>query len=170
NGISPELAAGLFTLSSAVLVPVSLLAGYLSDRVPMRLIISATLALQALWPAVMINARTPGAAVASGIVWGCVTGFISIVMMAAWPSFFGRRHLGSIRGIASTAGVLAAALGPLLIGVAYDFFGGYAEALYALALLSLAAAAAALAIPSPPALIHDRRARPQPQRVAPPSR
>ena len=40
-------------------------------------------------------------------------------------------HLGSIRGVTMMAGVIGSTLGPLHYGYAYDFFGGYAEALTA---------------------------------------
>jgi nitrate/nitrite transporter NarK len=57
-----------------------------------------------------------------------------------WPRYFGRRHLGSIQGAAQTIGVVGASIGPLPLGLAYDLFGGYTEALYLLAALPVACA------------------------------
>jgi MFS family permease len=44
---------------------------------------------------------------------------------ALWPAFFGRRHLGSIRGVVLLAGVLGSALGPALFGWAVTAFHTY---------------------------------------------
>ena len=62
----------------------------------------------------------------------------------AWADYFGRLHLGSISGSASTILIAGSALGPVPLGLARDAFGSYDVALQALILLPLLLAAASL--------------------------
>lgn len=39
--------------------------------------------------------------------------------------YFGRRHLGSVKGMVTTLMVVGSALGPLVLGLGYDAFGDY---------------------------------------------
>ena len=61
-----------------------------------------------------------------------------------WPNYFGRTHLGSIRGVASTAMVAFAALGPLPFGLLFDLTGDYSTAI--LSFLGLPVAFALLSL------------------------
>ncbi len=58
----------------------------------------------------------------------------------AWPQFFGRTHLGSIRGVGTALGIVGAALGPLPFGFAYDLTGDYRAAIGILLILPVVAA------------------------------
>jgi cyanate permease len=58
----------------------------------------------------------------------------------AWPQYYGRKHLGSIRGFGFGVGVLGSALGPMPFGVVYDRVGGYTPAIAALLVLPILAA------------------------------
>ena len=68
----------------------------------------------------------------------------------AWPAYFGRRHLGSIRSAGFSVGVAGSALGPVPFGLAYDLLGGYDPAIAALLVLPVAAAVVVL-LATPPA-------------------
>ncbi|MDQ0258072.1 MFS family permease [Evansella vedderi] len=61
------------------------------------------------------------------ITWGIINGIERIVLSIIWPNYFGRKHLGSIKGAVMTATVVGSAFGPLPFGVAYDLFGGYGQ-------------------------------------------
>ena len=52
-----------------------------------------------------------------------------------WANYFGRAHLGSIRGLATTAMVTSSAIGPLPFGVLSDLMGSHEIALLALVIL-----------------------------------
>ena len=62
----------------------------------------------------------------------------------AWPAYFGRRHLGSIRSVGFSVAIAGAALGPIPFGLAYDLLGGYNPAIAGLLILPIAATAAVL--------------------------
>jgi cyanate permease len=80
---------------------------------------------------------------------GTATGLFRIVSAVAWAHYFGREHLGSISGTATTISVFGAAMGPLPFGVARDLLGSYHGALSILSLLPLALGITSLLM-SPP--------------------
>jgi hypothetical protein len=70
-------------------------------------------------------------------------------MAVAWAHYFGRQHLGSISGAASTILVFGAALGPIPFALVRDGWGTYTPALNGLALLALILAGVALLMRPP---------------------
>lgn len=59
------------------------------------------------------------------IAYGIVIAMLQLSLNVSWPSYFGRYHLGSIRGAATVFMVIGSALGPLPFGLSYDLTGGY---------------------------------------------
>ena len=60
---------------------------------------------------------------------GLSAGFIMTIYTVIWPNYYGRLHLGSIRGVATSAMVAFAALGPLPFGWIFDLTGSYSRAI-----------------------------------------
>ncbi|WP_241080577.1 MFS transporter [Natranaerofaba carboxydovora] len=83
------------------------------------------------------------------ILHGLFNAFNLVGIGVLWPYYFGREHLGSIRGMATTAVVLGSALGPLPFGMAYDLFGSYNEILLLTMLFPLIAGVFCIVLPSP---------------------
>jgi len=75
-----------------------------------------------------------------GFCMGVQGGLEMIVSSVVFANFFGRWHLGSIAGFASTLLVGASALGPMPFGVARDLMGGYAAVLSTFAIVPFALA------------------------------
>jgi cyanate permease len=67
-----------------------------------------------------------------------------MVQKVVWPNYFGRRHMGSIVGVASLVVIAGSALGPMPMGIARDLLGSYSVALTASATLPLALGVAVL--------------------------
>jgi len=65
-------------------------------------------------------------AVAQGLATGC-----ALAQRLLWPDYFGRRHLGAIRGMTHPAQNLAIASGPLAGAFVFDVTGGYGPAFLA---------------------------------------
>jgi hypothetical protein len=70
-----------------------------------------------------------------GVLNGVMIGASNVVNAVVFAAYYGRRHLGSIRGVTMIVNVAASALGPLPLGLARDLLGSYAPALIALGLL-----------------------------------
>ena len=49
-----------------------------------------------------------------------------------WAKYFGRRHIGAIRGLGNPIAILFSGLGPILIGLWFDLAGSYQPAFYAI--------------------------------------
>jgi len=69
-----------------------------------------------------------------GALAGYATGGIITVTPLLWPTYFGRRHLGSIIGVVTPVTTVASNAGPLLLAQAFDRTGSYTLGLVALAL------------------------------------
>lgn len=59
------------------------------------------------------------------IFYGLAVAIQSLTTNVVWPNYFGRKHLGSIRGAATVFMVIGSALGPLPFGISYDETGSY---------------------------------------------
>ena len=75
-----------------------------------------------------------------------------------WPNYYGREHLGAIRGVVTSVSVFFAALGPLSFGLLFDVSNNYTSAV--LIFLALPAASAISAfIATPPSRLKNPRGR-----------
>ena len=63
------------------------------------------------------------------VVYGLMRGPFVIMNSLVWADYFGRRHLGSIRGMMAPFNAVSFAGGPLLAGFLFDRYGDYALAL-----------------------------------------
>ncbi|MEA3407591.1 MAG: MFS transporter [Chloroflexota bacterium] len=146
----PEGAAAAAFLPIAVTVGiVNLTSGMLVDRIPVRFLLCVALLLQAT--SLVMAPRLQGRTMASiyGVVMGMTTGLQFTVSTVIWATYYGRRHLGSIRGAASLVTIGGSALGPMPMGVARDLLGSYDLALTVAAALPLALALLALTVRRP---------------------
>jgi MFS family permease len=130
-GLTPETAALISTVTSLVNLPIVLLAGGLADRYPVKYLMAAAQGLLLAMVAALYAADSMHLVLVYGAAMGAQMGVQAIVREVAWPNYYGRRHLSTIRGVNMMAGVIGSALGPLPFGYAYDVFGGYSQVLLA---------------------------------------
>ncbi|MBA3416838.1 MAG: MFS transporter, partial [Chloroflexia bacterium] len=145
RGLPATLAATTFAVESAIGIPTALLAGWIADRFPVRYVLAAgqvCLAVAMVW--LLVSAGAPGLALLYSAWRGASSGLWMVAADVAWPAYFGRRHLGSIRSVGFSVSVVGAAIGPIPFGLAYDFLGGYDPAIVALLVLPVAATVAVL--------------------------
>jgi len=70
------------------------------------------------------------------VILGGGQGVMMAVRATLWVRYYGRPHLGKIRGSLVTIEVAASSTGPFLMGAAHDVFGGYHEVLWLFAAIS----------------------------------
>ena len=91
----------------------------------------------------------PWQAVLYGLSLGLAGGILMTTAAVIWPNYFGRAHLGSIRGVVTAGMVASAALGPLPFGFLFDVFNSYTLAVAIFLALPAACAIAAFAATPP---------------------
>jgi MFS family permease len=119
--------------------------GFLADFLPMRWLIMAAMWLLATCCG-LIACEESKWLITGCTFFGMAQGLMTIVAGTAWARFFGRAHLGKIRGTSVTAGVIGSSIGPLVMGISVDHFGSFAPSLWIIAGCSVALGFLALGV------------------------
>lgn len=149
RGLNREVAVGAFYVIAIFSVIGNLGMGWLLDRYRARLLLALTLFLLAATMIMVQIMRTPAEALLYGALNGLVSGAFRVIDAVVWAKYFGRLHLGSIRGAVMIGVVGGTALGPYPLGLSLDYLGSYAPALSALLILPVGIGLAALLIKRP---------------------
>ncbi len=157
HGLSKTDAAAAIAVCAASLALVQLLGGLLADRVPLNLLLCVAAATAAAAVAMLTQVHSFAMAAVFAVAIGAGSGLGIVAGGTLWPRYFGRTHLGKIRGTAMMATVLGSAIGPFLLGAAHDAFGTFDSALWFLS-GACGVLAVALCWATPPG-VAPRRAR-----------
>ncbi|MFN3596168.1 MAG: MFS transporter [Rubricoccaceae bacterium] len=149
GGLGREVAALLFIPYGLVTVGANVGAGALVDRLGPRRVLAVSLgAFAAMVVAVPLVASAAGV-LAYGAAFGVMQGFQNNIAGSGFAYYFGRTHIGSIKGFSKTLLVAASALGPPLVALGAYAPGGYRAVLWASAAAVAGLAALALRTPEP---------------------
>jgi MFS family permease len=149
KGLTAGHASMVLALMALIGFPLSFVSGYLVDRFQVKYVLALTFLGHIVSILVLWQLNSVFGAVIYGGLWGMVNGLERIVLSIVWPNYFGREHLGSIKGLAQSVMVIGSALGPLPFGLFYDWFHGYNEILLLIILFPLLAGILALLSPKP---------------------
>jgi MFS family permease len=142
-------AAGVFGIMAPAAIVGQFVAGYFASRFQVRYLVAiGQLGLVVAMIMLLLSSEL-WQAYAYGIVIGTVQGWLMNLNQVVWPAYFGRRHLGSIRGVANFGTMAAAALGPLPLALSVDQTGSYTIGLIAYMVLPPLCGIAALAAGKP---------------------
>ncbi len=144
NGFSSDVAVWVLIPAAVFTAVFNVIGGFLSDRINARILMAVALVILAVSLVAAPIMNTSILAVVFGIMLGGTGGFSRIVNSVVWPNYFGRKHLGSISGLATTLLVLGTSLGPMPVGIARDLLGNYNLILPLLAIIPLALAVATI--------------------------
>jgi cyanate permease len=111
--------------------------GRLLDKFSARSLLAGSLALLVGAMLTVQVMATPWQAFFVGGLMGLVSGSFRVMDATVWPKYFGRLHLGAIKGATSISIIGCTALGPFLLGASFDYFGSYSPALNGLLVLPL---------------------------------
>jgi len=129
KNLEPGLSASIFAVISPMILVGSFVSGYLIDKFPNRFILVIAQCILVSSMVVNLTSSTTAQTIAYGALLGLAGGFFITSNGAIWPNYYGRRHLGSIRGVVTTAMVASAAMGPWPFGLLFDLTGGYSLAI-----------------------------------------
>ena len=148
RGVDAGTAAFVLSVLAPVAIVSTFAAGFLSDRYPNRFILMAGNCFLAIAMLSTFTITGSWQAFFYGGLLGLSSGMTMTINSVIFPNYYGRAHLGSIKGITTTSQVAFAALGPLPFGLFFDLTGNYTiVVLVFLALPAFSAVAALMASP-----------------------
>lgn len=139
QGVSREAALTALGVQAVAATVSTLLAGYLTDRMPVRFVLACSMALEVCAIGLLMRLPSPTWAYPYSALLGLHGGIIRSAGSIVWINYFGRKHQGAIQGVAMTIMVFAAALGPVPVAMAHDAYGSYRMALLGFLVLPLIA-------------------------------
>ncbi len=143
KGVTSGVAASVFSIMALMNLFGNFVAGFMADRYPNRYLLAigqVLLAMAMLWTFAITSSWQ---ALLYGALLGVSGGFLMNINVVIWPNYYGREHLGSIRGVTTASMVAAAALGPLPFGLLFDLTDSYSLAILVFLAMPVACALAA---------------------------
>lgn len=104
------------------------LAGFLCDKFPNRYVLMAGQLMLIFSMLSILLMNQPWQAILYGGILGLTSGTLMTASAVIWPNYYGRKHLGAIRGVVTSGMVASAALGPLPFGLLFDLLNNYTVA------------------------------------------
>jgi cyanate permease len=130
RGLAGAEVAAMFSIYALTIACGRLGGGILADKFPLNGLIAAAMTCQGIG-LVLLNTLAPHwLPQLFPVAFAVGSGLLMSVGGTIWVRYYGRRHLGKIRGSATTIGVAASGVGPFVMGVAYDFFGSFSQVLW----------------------------------------
>ncbi len=149
RGLDRSVAVFAFQVTAFTSIVGNLGTGYLLDRISPRQVLALQLATLVACMLLVQSMTAPWQAMLYATLWGMTSGAFRVVDATVWAKYFGRRHLGAIRGATMIGTVGGAALGPYPLGLSYDLTGSYAPALTLLLVLPAAIAVLSFVVKRP---------------------
>jgi MFS transporter, OFA family, oxalate/formate antiporter len=119
---SAAIMASVFALAQ---VPGGLLWSAITRRIPVRFVLAISGICVALGAMGIALSGTLAWGILSAAVIGSGVGGLHLLLRLAWADYYGRQHLGTIRGITLPVQIGGQAVGPVAAGFVFDATGSY---------------------------------------------
>jgi MFS family permease len=149
KGITKESAALIIGLVALPGLIMPFVMGIIADKLKPKMIVVMTLTSIAASIIFLMFVKSIYLAAIFMIVYGFVINVQGITLSVMWANYFGRQHLGSIRGAATIFMVIGSALGPLPFGISFDLTTSYIPVLIVMTLVTLFAVLLASSVVKP---------------------
>lgn len=137
RGLSEQHAATTMMVFAISLAVTQLLGGAVADRFRAPPLMACGLFGLAAGVALLHQATVAWLAVAAGLLMGAGLGIHAGAVQPLWARYFGRCHLGKIRGVLTTMNIAMSSIGPLVAGLVRDWQGNFNAAMWVFILLPL---------------------------------
>jgi len=134
--LARSVAVASISISSIASIPAAIGAGFLSERIHVRYILTVASLGFGASVLLLMFVSTPLMAYAYGISLGIFSGTMFTTTTVVYADYFGRAHLGAIRGIAWPVSQVTNASGPLVASIALDITGSYTIILWTFLVLT----------------------------------
>lgn len=147
-GLDVGDAGGVLTWFFCAIAATQLVGGFAADRCKLNHLIFASVAGMSASMSVFLFGGTAWIPLAY-VLMGLSQGVLGATANTLWARYYGRWHVGKIRGSVNTAMVAGSATGPFLMGLSFDLYGSYAPSFWLFAGLTIALLSVAL-LATPP--------------------
>jgi MFS family permease len=137
RGLDRATAINAFNIMALFSIIGNLGLGHLLDRFSARLLLSVILLLLVVMMILVQVMNSPAQAFIYSSLMGLVSGGYRVMDAVVWAKYYGRQHLGAIKGATMLGVIGATALGPYPLGLSFDYFGSYGPILTGLLILPL---------------------------------
>ena len=124
-GHSPVVAATVMSVIASMQLGSPLAWGFLVERIDARIVAMLRFVIQAIGLALAISTSNLACLYVGFFLYGIGLGGNMVLPDLLWANYFGRRSLGTVRGMGLLISQVLAAIGPPFFGFLYDATGGY---------------------------------------------
>ncbi|UVK51258.1 MFS transporter [Mesorhizobium sp. AR02] len=149
-GVAPMAAVTIYSVEGLAGLGGRLLYGVLADRLGVKPVLVAGLAIQAIVIATYLSVSQLDQFYMLAVIFGATYGGVMPLYAVLAREYFGQRILGTVFGAATMLSSLGMALGPLAGGMVFDAYASYHWLFIGSALIGLGAAGIAIAFPPLP--------------------
>ena len=151
EGIDPVAAVTVVAVWSACAGVGTIVTGFVLDRYDSRVMLALQLAVGALSYGLLLLLSSVAALVIWAVVYGFTQGALVTTQQVIYANYYGRNHLGSIRGFVMPAFALGNAAGATGSALIFDLSGSYIPVFWGFAIINLFGVVAAI-LAKPPNL------------------
>lgn len=130
RGLSDKNIAPLFRTFAFSMLIMQLIGGVLADAVPLNRLLTVGVGMLASGVAVLAAANSAGTVHLFAAFFGGGQGLTIAVGAVIWVRYYGRDHLGKIRGTIWSLTIAGSGIGPLIMGLVRDADGRFDRAIY----------------------------------------
>jgi MFS family permease len=149
-GVAPMAAVSIYSVEGLAGLGGRVLYGVLGDRLGVKPVLVAGLAIQGLVIAAYLAVGRIEQFYLLAVIFGATYGGVMPLYAVLAREYFGLRIIGTVLGAATLLSSLGMSLGPLAGGMIYDAYASYHWLFIGSALIGLGAAGIAIAFPPQP--------------------
>ncbi|RUU77850.1 MFS transporter [Mesorhizobium sp. M7A.F.Ca.MR.362.00.0.0] len=149
-GVAPMAAVSIYSVEGLAGLGGRLFYGVLADRLGVKPVLIAGLAIQAIVIAAYLSISQLEQFYMLAVIFGATYGGVMPLYAVLAREYFGQRILGTVFGAATMLSSLGMALGPLAGGMVFDAYANYSWLFIGSALIGLGAVGIAIAFPPLP--------------------
>ena len=129
RGLATTAANQTLTQLFIAAAAIQLVSGILADRIPLHLLLATSSGGMLVATGMLLSAN-PSLLGAGYLVFGMSQAITGVVSGTIFIRYFGRNHIGKIRGSVFSAMVAGSALGPFVMGYLYEQLGSFNPSLW----------------------------------------
>jgi MFS family permease len=149
-GVAPMAAVSIYSVEGLAGLGGRLFYGVLADRLGVKPVLIAGLAIQAIVIAAYLSISRLDQFYMLAVIFGATYGGVMPLYAVLAREYFGQRILGTVFGAATMLSSLGMALGPLAGGMVFDAYANYSWLFIGSAIIGLGAVGIAIAFPPLP--------------------